>query len=860
MSEDTKNSEKQEERTRKPSFLRYIISKIKSSLSSGNNRLASKHRHRLINNCIEFISKYNLEPKLAIFAIAVLLSFFIFRDIADPHLDYRKGKIAQRHLIAKNTIEFIDKDTSEKKKKDLMDSVLSVYDFDQIAIVRMQEKIQNAFSNIRSNYPFLIRSKSPMYNKIMKDYSSVDQFYTAKESFSKDIGVDLKDSEFMSFIRIRFSKKFENTLPYIFTAIEEDYIVLSKEALDSEKAQGITVNHFNKPLVENVEKILKNFSQIIEVKDAKKKLISIGKKTLLGRMAQDENRALSVLLKMLSPNLTSNKRETEKRRLLIEEEYQPVMIKINRGDSIVRYGDKITDKHITVLKYLQEQRRKESSFLQFLFTVILLSILIYSLYMFNQGVSPLYEYSLRDMGVFLAIGIGIIVAIKGLQFIVIEAIFEKFPQIPIQFYYFVMPVAAGSAIVRMLTSRLPAFTFMIVMSVVCGILLERNFFFATYVLISSLVATTLSVRIKTRAVIYKMGFITALVNIIVITCITAHTRSAASLDLIWNDMSWIFWAGLLSGLLTSAVVVSFVPIIEYFLGYTTDLRLLELASMDHPLLRKLLVRAPGTYHHSMVIGSLVEKAAEDIQANPLLARVMSYYHDVGKMERPLYFIENQAGEQNRHDSLRPHMSAMIIRDHVKKGQELGRRYKLPKPIIDAMSEHHGNSIITYFYNKARKESDDPDSVPENDYRYEGQRPQSRESALVMLGDVVEAATRSLADPTPFRLSNVVRNILNKYFAEGHLAECDLTLRDLDQIAESFVQVLIGIYHARIDYGIPITSNIKGSKKNEEKNTSTSSKDSKRQPNHGSASKASGVKYISEAVRTSNTDHKNIKKR
>ena len=202
-----------------------------------------------------------------------------------------------------------------------------------------------------------------------------------------------------------------------------------------------------------------------------------------------------------------------------------------------------------------------------------------------------------------------------------------------------------------------------------------------------------------------------------------------------------------------------------------------------------------------MIGSLVEAGAEAIDANPLLARVMAYYHDVGKMERPLYFIENQGGGYNRHDSLQPHMSAMVIRDHVKAGQELGRRHKLPQPIIDAMSEHHGSSTIWYFYNKARSQSEDPDTVLESDYKYEGSKPQSKETALVMLGDVVEAATRSVADPTPLRLSGVVKNILNKYFAEGQLSECDLTLRDLDLIAKSFLDVLLGIYHARIEYGV-----------------------------------------------------------
>ncbi|RZA04959.1 MAG: HDIG domain-containing protein, partial [Proteobacteria bacterium] len=237
----------------------------------------------------------------------------------------------------------------------------------------------------------------------------------------------------------------------------------------------------------------------------------------------------------------------------------------------------------------------------------------------------------------------------------------------------------------------------------------------------------------------------------------------------------------------------------------------------------------------IVIGSLVEAGAEAIGANPLMARVMAYYHDVGKMERPLYFIENQGGGYNRHDALQPHMSAMIIREHVKRGQELGRKFKLPQPIIDAMSEHHGSSTIWYFYNKARSQAEDPDSILESDYKYDGMKPQTKETALVMLGDVVEAATRSVPDPTPLRLNGVVKNILNKYFAEGQLSECDLTLRDLDAIARSFLEVLIGIYHARIEYGV---SSVAGGGR--KKHGGSDQKGSARAPGGGGVAAAAGA--------------------
>ena len=434
-------------------------------------------------------------------------------------------------------------------------------------------------------------------------------------------------------------------------------------------------------------------------------------------------------------------------------------------------------------------------------TAVFLFVVIFSIVGFlNGGLAP-FHLTRYDFLALCVMMVATILAIKGVQFMAAEALIEKFPQVPFDFYYYMLPLAAGPVIVRMLMEKEPALMFSLVLSVVAGILLERNFFYAAYVLSSSLTAARFAHAIKTRSVIYRAGLITGFLNMILIVCIVANTRNAASLKMLWEDSGWIFWAGLLSGLLISMIVVSVVPLVELVSGRTSDLRLLELANMNHPLLRDLMVKAPGTYHHSIVIGSLVEAAAESIGANPLMARVMAFYHDVGKMERPLYFIENQGGGYNRHDALQPHMSAMIIRDHVKKGQEMGRRHKLPQPIIDAMSEHHGSSTIWYFFNKARSQAEDPATILESDYKYDGRKPQSKETALVMLGDVVEAATRSVADPTPLRLSGVVKNILNKYFAEGQLSECDLTLRDLDLIAKSFLEVLIGIYHGRIEYGV-----------------------------------------------------------
>ena len=233
-------------------------------------------------------------------------------------------------------------------------------------------------------------------------------------------------------------------------------------------------------------------------------------------------------------------------------------------------------------------------------------------------------------------------------------------------------------------------------------------------------------------------------------------------------------------------------------AYTTGIKLLELANLDRPILRKLMLEAPGTYHHSVIVASMGEAAAATIGANPLLAKVSGYYHDIGKIKKPLYFIENQAGGKNRHDKLAPSMSSLILTSHVRDGVEIAKRDKLGKAIVDIIQQHHGTSLIAYFYEKAKKLKGEG-VVNVEHFRYPGPKPQTKEAGLVLLADSVEAASRTLENPTPARIKGLVQKIINNAFLDGQLDESELTLKDLNKIAESFNKILNGIYHHRIEY-------------------------------------------------------------
>lgn len=268
-----------------------------------------------------------------------------------------------------------------------------------------------------------------------------------------------------------------------------------------------------------------------------------------------------------------------------------------------------------------------------------------------------------------------------------------------------------------------------------------------------------------------------------------------------SGMRLTVWAvgvllGIVNGLASSVLTVGTLHWLESGFHITSGVRLLELSNPNRPLLKRLLMEAPGTYHHSILVGNLAEAAAEAVKADATMVRVGSMYHDIGKLKRPYFFIENQFAQDNPHDKIAPTLSSLIITSHIKDGLELAKENKLPQPIQDIIVQHHGDSLVSFFYHKAKEENED---MPEEAFHYDAPRPQSKEAALVCLADSVEAAVRSMKQPTPGRIEGLVRKIIKDKLNDGQLDQCDLTFRDLDRIAMSFVRVLSGIFHSRVEY-------------------------------------------------------------
>lgn len=333
----------------------------------------------------------------------------------------------------------------------------------------------------------------------------------------------------------------------------------------------------------------------------------------------------------------------------------------------------------------------------------------------------------------------------------------------------------------------------LVLTVACSIsvasMLDSHFYLGVIFLISGIISSILVLGVRKRMAIIRAGFIIGLVQVV----------SLFLLDRFWIGLPFRYAVFMLNGVACGIIVLGVLPVFEYLFKTVTNISLLELADLHHPVLQRMILEAPGTYHHSLIVGNLADTACTIIGANSLLARIGAYYHDIGKLTKPEYFIENQDLKRNAHDDLSPTMSKLIIMNHVKEGLELAKKYSLSPILWDFIRQHHGNSLVYYFYRRALEGKEENQEITEEGFRYPGPKPTTKETAIVLLADSVEAATRTLKDPSAVKIEETVHKIINNKFIDGQLDDCELTLKDIERISNVFIKILCGIYHSRANY-------------------------------------------------------------
>jgi putative nucleotidyltransferase with HDIG domain len=476
----------------------------------------------------------------------------------------------------------------------------------------------------------------------------------------------------------------------------------------------------------------------------------------------------------LRPSLVVDEAQTRRAREAARAGVEPVRVRVLKDEVVVRRGEVVTPEQMRKLQALglassPWQWEKVAG------TALLVGVLVAVLGAYLARFQPEVWQSPKLLGL---LGLLIWLGAAGTRVVV-------------TLHPLLLPTASVAMLLSVLLNPRVAVFAAGVLAVLAGSLGSEDLRLAVVAYTGALVAVFSVRRIQRRTDLAYAGLVVGFAN------------AAASLasDLLagtpLREAAFNAGVGVAGGVLCGVLATGALPYLEDLFGLVTPIKLLELSNPNHPLLRRLQLEAPGTYHHTLMVANLAEAAAEAVGADPLLARVGTYYHDVGKLRRPGFFVENQVGGQNPHDRMAPTLSALAVAAHVRDGLELARQYKLPQVVADFIPQHHGTCLMAYFYHRAVEQQQGP--VDPESFRYEGPKPRSREAAIVMLADGVEAAARSIQNPTPERIREVVRRIVHERLEDGQLDECDLTFRDLERISQVFTRLLVSMFHPRLEY-------------------------------------------------------------
>ena len=708
-----------------------------------------------------------------LWAIAyVLLTTLAF----SPTLSFRTasqkpGSIATRDFVAPRDLIVADPAATERRRAEAAADVLAVYDWDAEAPARLERDLRRCFDKARA----ASRKRGVVTPAV-------------REAFDLPIG----DEALSALARLNFSQAIEDRLVSEGQRLYRGGVVDSRDRLLENKATGIALHD---PATGR-EARRKEFSDVVEYGAQTKAALgeALSDTAFSGR---ERSEVAAFLAATMRPNLTQNAAVTAERRAEAARSVETVLTKIPRGKVIVRKGDEITPRAAQWIDVARASVSDPSSWLKVGGTLLVQTGAAVVFWLDARRQRRRRRERAPDVvyGAVLATGILFALLTRGV-FGLTQTLSSSFEGASWASHgYYAIPFAAGPIVASLVAGMGPALLFAAVNALGAGLLLGQSFAFALFALAGSLAGIFSLGKVRSRSVLLAMGGIVAAANFVSVSAISLLGAEPRGWDF-WGDVV----GGIAGGWFVAMLVAAILPIFEHVFHVTTDIRLLELSNQNLPLLRTLALEAPGTYQHSLVLGTLAEAAAEAIGADAMLARVAGYYHDIGKIRMPEYFIENQPKGVNRHDRLEPSMSALIIASHVREGAEMGRKARLPEPILAAIREHHGTKKIHYFYQKALTRSDPAQGpVRDTDYRHSGPRPTTRVNGILMICDAVEAASRTLIDPTPAKIRTLIQTIVDDCLRDGQFDDCDLTMRDLAVIVDTLERTVSTVYHHRIDY-------------------------------------------------------------
>lgn len=624
---------------------------------------------------------------------------------------------------------------------------------DTIDEVATQQKIDEAVAKAKEDKKYYVKSEvktealnntNELFNKVATEIASDKDDKDKLTEIKKVDAFKLTDDEYNILLALDTTK-----------VTETKNIIIS--ALEAAYKNDISENDY-----EAIQKAKTFADEIIESYNLDRNL---------------EDTLKNIVYSQINPNLFIDSEKMEENIKEAEKSVQKEIIKKNQ--IIVKEGEPVTERQIEILNELGllSSALTKSYVMSFISLAIIVTLILFIQYGYIAKERP--DIFKNTNLIILISSINIISLMLSMGLNIVSP--------------YLIPIACGAMLMTILIDYRISLVVNLLNLVFVAIVVSFNAEVIVLSILSVVLGSTALKKVQQRNdIIYSTIYITVILAILTLTIGMVSSNNLKE-NLI--QTGYTILAVLLSGILA----VGLLPFFESIFDVVTNIKLLELSNPNQPLMKKLLMEAPGTYHHSMMVANLAEAATEAVGGNPVIARVGAYYHDIGKTKRPYFFGENQIGRENPHDKITPNLSALIILSHTKDGIEMAKEHNIPKVIQDIIVQHHGTTLVKYFYYKLKNSSENPDEIKEEDFRYTGPIPNTKESGVLMLADSVEASVRSIPEPTKAKIEQMVNNIINDKISSNQLIDCDLTLKDIEVIRQSFLKTLDGIYHHRIEY-------------------------------------------------------------
>lgn len=704
------------------------------------------------------------------------------------------GERAPRTIKAPRDFDIADPETTERLRQDAVAKVLPIYDHATGLGSEVKNRIESAFAEMKEiaaqiPAPPPAEEGAPQKRVEPRPFRPEDR--QDAENFMRALQVYFEDHELEILFRGGFDEQIRDAAIMVARTVFEQRIAEDKDFLKLQAPAGLTIRSLGKSGEVEHEQALIDLRSINGVDQARASIDEIVA-LKLEHLTPAGRRAVALLTKrLLRPNVVANPGETQARWARERQAVRTVVIPIKRGETVLHAGDVVTERHQLIVRGMAQELEAESRFQLPIGSALIVVLLLILIFRFYQQGSGAFLPSHRDLGLGAAVYMATILLL-WLSYEGASWLAEPFPNIGVTALRRLAPIAFGTILLRFVSGKEAAAAFAFIVAITAGLMMDNSLHFAVYAASGAIASATFADTEKPRLRIWLAGLVGGSAQALALVAL-ALLQSRFTVDAMSIELPLAIASGLSSSLLVAAVI----PAVDVLFGYTSPSKLEDLANLNHPLLRDLLVQAPGTYHHSIVVGALAEAGARAVGADPLLARVGGYYHDVGKLKNPRIYWENatrRPGDERSVFSPAPAISdeAAEIKLHVADGLEIGAQHRLGQPILEIIAQHHGTSSVRRLARKVSESGMSLPPMPAGALTYPGPKPLSREAALVMLADGVEAATEALLAVTPMEggmLEGTVDRVVSEAIVEGQLDHCPLTLEDLRRVRSEFVVVL-----------------------------------------------------------------------